>query len=1145
MSKIFRLYKGGANTYKDWNSTIAFPYDSGALSDANMPDPEGAKASREITSIPSPFARIDLVKNAFKKVFSSLSGNSTNNDILEALDGHTIFHKMVSDSLDVGEIFFNYDRFSSIVEIIPWNPSSMIKALEASSNDGQKCYADALKTFLDTDGPSYNFDKLQNIYLINYINGPQKLNIIGATSPASIFFSNANTIDYINDIQFGEDFPFDNIYQPLYKRNPEYIKFWFLLKNTIPNFSRLFPEVNEYLDKTYQVITDLTLKQELRDISDASQMNFNPISVQSGTEVNQVEILGYPIFQQDKTPVKKSDFTIDSSKITSSNYLVLPVESGNKYKDLHYTTAPWGTTNKAPYVCNDSFNKRKLPNDFTQHPYLTISDFLEPSLILVPHILNKKSFLAVNSFTEEIPDGKTYLLPLKPLFFEFFSVEDLKNGEMLRFESLAGDSIKAILKIPIIGKGNIKFVEYTRIYYPGDASITEKDNDGGILDESKFKDYEIIVMPNIKFPQGVNPEYRISTVSPFSNKSTLSFYRDGKQLQVPLPIVRNMNFNMVPKSQTYVLKDQFDCLQITKDGVSGVLVPTFENSFSTSEIEFTVDLGTSNTHIEMVQNGQKTRIQPFGFTQSEQLQACAFIPSTISRNGKTIQRDLIETMQVIERDFLPLEMLPNSDYNFPTRTVLSYGVGTDWNQEIVPWADSNIPIPFGKQPNLQYNKYETDIKWSTDDQSKKDLSKKQVKAYINNIMFMLRCKTLVVGADPSSTPITWFYPTSMSIRRLSNFSQAWQDSYNNYFGGNNLNCITESLAPVLFFFDRYTTATNMVTIDIGGGTTDIAYAKDKEVQYLTSFRFAANSLFEDSFSTVNPNNGIIDFFKSFYKDLQIPELSSLLEEFEGQPANLASTFFTLKDSPIIRNASLKPENIDFCKLLCDDEKFKVSFYIFYTAIIYHIGQIIKTKDLALPRHIAFSGNGSNIVRALVETNKIGLNILSDFTKTVLEYASGKQYGKGILEILGFDDGESPKRATCRGGFLFDGTEASPQKIVYKSATNSIVTSGDTYDAVDEAYVNSVKESVLSFFDFLFEDLPQRMNLYDSFGISLESLNIARDNCKSDIETYINKGIEARRQEQEGNDIIAETFFFYPIKGALQTISQKIKDSISK
>ena len=88
MSKIFRLYKEGASTYEDWNDSPAFPYNSASRD--TIEDPDGASASHEITSIPSPFARIDLVKNAFKEV-SKVDKRTHKAD----LDGNTIFHKMV------------------------------------------------------------------------------------------------------------------------------------------------------------------------------------------------------------------------------------------------------------------------------------------------------------------------------------------------------------------------------------------------------------------------------------------------------------------------------------------------------------------------------------------------------------------------------------------------------------------------------------------------------------------------------------------------------------------------------------------------------------------------------------------------------------------------------------------------------------------------------------------------------------------------------------------------------------------------------------------------------------------------------------------------------------------------------------------
>ena len=113
MSKIFRLYKDGTNTYQDWNNSPAFPYNS--TSRDTIEDPDGASARHEITSIPSPFARIDLVKNAFKEV-CKVDKNTHKVD----LDGKSIFHKMVSDTLDVAEIFFNIDKYNGKIEIIKW-----------------------------------------------------------------------------------------------------------------------------------------------------------------------------------------------------------------------------------------------------------------------------------------------------------------------------------------------------------------------------------------------------------------------------------------------------------------------------------------------------------------------------------------------------------------------------------------------------------------------------------------------------------------------------------------------------------------------------------------------------------------------------------------------------------------------------------------------------------------------------------------------------------------------------------------------------------------------------------------------------------------------------------------------------------------
>ena len=151
MAKVFRFHQGNDNI-EDWqNSTI---YGSNAIE--AIQDPAGASARKEITSIPSPFARIDLVKSAFQSLVDS-----------ENLEGKTIFHKMVSDCFDIGEIFFNIDKHQDKVRIIVWDKQKDLDNLLNSINSKHRLLGETLKLYLDQDAKAYNFEDTQRLYLLN------------------------------------------------------------------------------------------------------------------------------------------------------------------------------------------------------------------------------------------------------------------------------------------------------------------------------------------------------------------------------------------------------------------------------------------------------------------------------------------------------------------------------------------------------------------------------------------------------------------------------------------------------------------------------------------------------------------------------------------------------------------------------------------------------------------------------------------------------------------------------------------------------------------------------------------------------------------------------------------------------------------
>ena len=309
MGKVFRLFKDGANTYNDWNASPDYPYDS--TNRDTIIDPEGATASKEITSIPSPFARIDLVKNAFRYICRQNNNKSY-------LDGNTIYHKLVSETLDVGEVFFNISKFRNDIEIIKWNPKQDIERLMRSCIAGNECLADVLTKYLKSDSSAYNFEKMQSMYLLNYKRGPEILNIIGATSPATVFFSNANDLQYVGDnINFGQHKPFGTSFEPLYKRDAEYIKAWFAFRRSILGFASLFPEINDYLNQTFAAIKDEALKDSLLEQEETSE-TFGTINLPDAS-ADFVEVLGYKIYSRKLRRFEGSDFEIKETEDNDGN----------------------------------------------------------------------------------------------------------------------------------------------------------------------------------------------------------------------------------------------------------------------------------------------------------------------------------------------------------------------------------------------------------------------------------------------------------------------------------------------------------------------------------------------------------------------------------------------------------------------------------------------------------------------------------------------------------------------------------------------------------------------------------------------------------------------------------------------------------
>ena len=141
MGKVFRIFDDAnrTSTIQGWGDTAIYAHED----IARIKDPNGDTPNRDITSIPTPWARLELVKQAFREVAR------------QGLDGQSIYHRMVSDALDVAEIFFNIDKLRDQFEILEWEVGKGLDAMKRSVNEGVQLMGKGLSLYRAADGQQY------------------------------------------------------------------------------------------------------------------------------------------------------------------------------------------------------------------------------------------------------------------------------------------------------------------------------------------------------------------------------------------------------------------------------------------------------------------------------------------------------------------------------------------------------------------------------------------------------------------------------------------------------------------------------------------------------------------------------------------------------------------------------------------------------------------------------------------------------------------------------------------------------------------------------------------------------------------------------------------------------------------------------
>jgi hypothetical protein len=1149
MAKVLKLHEQGVSQ-EDWFRSA--PYGRSEIE--QIEDPAGGK--RQIVSIPSPFARMSIVDSALRFV----SEKSKNHP--SQLHGKTIHHQIISDFLDTAEAFFNFPNIKEHCKILYYDLEDSISELLISKDEGHRRLGDSLQLFIKDSAKEFHQEKNSGLFFLIY-----QGKILGSTSPLSLFaspqISDKERDEKSNKIKFDTYSLFDFEYIPLYEREMEFQKYFFGLFKLNPDFKSRFKSVWDYLERNLEEHKNSKNQEILHYIHKLDQTIYDKMfdDLDIGNLNQHVEVFGVPLKKRkiDLGSIEeKSSFVLLTDlykKKYPENPIPMALQSNYSVSGAVYTSGNWNPKTKVPLSDPLPLELRTLPDNLIKYPYLTVHDFLETTILRVPYEMNSQKYFHGN-LRSRSENSYSYLLPIKPAYFEYFSPEDLRKN--LSIEEGILESVSVRLKLPI-RNGEVLFEKTYKKPTSGRRLDAETQETHGLIREIHFG---IAIHPFVRCSEkdttGVLIPYNVHLIDTEpKERIELSFLNLSKKNMVLKPTKEVTKREKIKQldSRIYRLEEPFDVLEVRlQSGLQGILVPIFKPFLGGKKYSFSIDFGTTNTHLEVLEPNSKHPI-PFEII-SEDLQY-----HTLHLNNDHLT--IPELKRIPIEDFFPdfLGKNQETDCSFPQRTVLAERTSLVGEEEILHSPlDMHIPFLYEKiKINKEFYDLYTNLKWSNFEESTDNSLKNEfrIEKYLEELVLLIQAKVLLNNGNLDETDIYWFYPSSMTIAKKNKLKKIWTKLFSKYISQNlkNLILISESIAP--FYYYKNTnrvsaSSQNVVSIDIGGGTTDVVIFKDNKPNLLTSFKFASNSLFGDGYGGSLSNNGfVIEFAGGIETILENNNVRDLRDIFysirdTNHSEDLIAFFFSLDE-----NKTLKEKNISirFSEKLSNNREFKFIFFVYYSAIIYHIARLMKAKNLEMPGHLTFSGMGSKAINLVSEDDPT----LADLSKIIFEKIYGSKYENYTLSII---KAENPKEVTCKGGLYIKDEKEELQdldhlKVIHLGTTEDIlvVENSMKYREKNKDIEKSVVMEINQFYDFLLSIHNDGFNLERNLDINVKNLNLyfkALGKDQRELTTYLRDGLNLKSKDQiQENEDIEETFFFYPLVGAINNLAYHIATKFKK
>lgn len=1163
----------------------------------NPSDVSGIYEARENprVSIPSPFARIELMREAFEICSKGESNNS-----IPKRD-----KMLVSQALDILELLFEGPERQGI-QLTAVNLQSVYNELKSLGSNEYNMGMGLLGKTLERYGriEKNGMSEMGNVYILR--RGPHAL---AMTCPTSLVMPSPNYKEWTDLTINGNIHIFTEI-RELYQRDKAFIKYLYLWRQQpeirhSPSLSAFNQYLQEQEDKIHR--TDSALYDAISNLPgnymDILEKDYQPVSMNSDSVI---KIFGIPFYHIRAEKIggfisSSSDLALESKLKPYDKPLVL--SSKNDMENAIYTgeNVLWNSNDSGLNYADTSVKKSDvsqrsiLPNGVPyEFGYLYEHDFLEDYIFQLPYPLNDQEVDNIPRFftgnvNEKLSDT-SFIPPITSKYFEYFTLDDLKRSLKVIVKSVPDtfeptkrvvSSVVVRLTVPVKG-GNALLVKE---YFPmgenegvGSVNSAERYATGQILKT----DIAINIYPFVRLPHEEQNNYIVQLLRDSNNlpscRFSLSFTEQNREESTIVNCKRYVKRteNGVPILTNYSIDShKFDRIHINiedKDNDNeiisrAILLPGFGVDYQgNKEYEFGFDFGTSNTYVAVREKGTDN-VVPF-------VLPVKLLVSTIDSTRDS--NLLVESFEVFtKQDLFPW----SSKEPFPIASVIAVPQFLDTlssnNEDTkeVPFLYGSIPFLYGTE-DYGRSAYEikSGLKWSY---SNKKVDSSLATSFINELVLLAQGFAITKQADLKKCELTWTYPLSMNKPAIKKLQGVWEKAFKKYFIGDSdedkvkINRVSESFAPALNRYEKFTSNSGTaLSIDIGGGTCDIVLIPDGKGlkgARLTSIGYGADCIFgieEKKVKEINLIKNAVAEIKSNIEKAAANQKGEMAREYmkiaknlqsilnEDRNANEASgALFNLTRNEILKNIS---DLVSYNLWLKGKSFYHNIFQYYYAALVYFLVKLCEYEGCTgeyRPETIYFSGSGSKMLDIIDSRNAP----LEDYTTSLFNFFSSEDDEDDELEDVEIKKaGDMSKQITALGAipkgkgriFRDDNLAEKPEKgensveNKYKSAFKLLKDSEEKLrygDLGNAELIDVVSDSIVDFhksFAKFIEDYG------DEYGINPEKMEEDFLNISDKkIHKLVRRNLNHELSDMEGKEKeeYQDTPFFKVIKAFIRDV----------